>query len=193
MQACAAMAMRRIALHAYARAAVERGHPSIKIHEVKLENIRAVRCDRAGCKTVPGYQLPLDRGRSSGECGGIARGISRCLRNRSAAGGLSRNGQAACRRHCDGRRRKYLRTVPFQTVVRSQFRLGRAAECDKSRRCHRHAGNPRIGELLGVEVMPHCGYFGPGYLAVLHITGAMAGNVLFERLYLDLKDSPFSP
>jgi D-galactarolactone cycloisomerase len=50
-----------------------------------------------------------------------------------------------------------------------------------------------LAEAFGVEVMPHCGYFGPGYLAVLHITASMPGDVLFERLYLDLKESPFSP
>ncbi len=43
----------------------------------------------------------------------------------------------------------------------------------------------------GVEVVPHCGYMGPGYLANLHLVAAMPGNVPVERLYIELEEMPF--
>lgn len=50
-----------------------------------------------------------------------------------------------------------------------------------------------LAEAYGVTFMPHCGYFGPGYLASLHIAASLQADTLFERLYLDLEVSPFSP
>jgi D-galactarolactone cycloisomerase len=50
-----------------------------------------------------------------------------------------------------------------------------------------------LAEAYGVTFMPHCGYFGPGYLASLHIAASLQADTLFERLYLDLEASPFSP
>ena len=42
----------------------------------------------------------------------------------------------------------------------------------------------------GVRVVPHCAYFGPGYLASLHLVATMAEAPL-ERLWLHLEASPF--
>jgi L-alanine-DL-glutamate epimerase-like enolase superfamily enzyme len=42
----------------------------------------------------------------------------------------------------------------------------------------------------GVRVVPHCAYFGPGYLASLHLAATMAEAPL-ERLWLTLEASPF--
>jgi L-alanine-DL-glutamate epimerase-like enolase superfamily enzyme len=44
-----------------------------------------------------------------------------------------------------------------------------------------------------VTVAPHCAYFGAGYLAALHLVASMPERPLFERMYLDLEASPFSP
>lgn len=44
-----------------------------------------------------------------------------------------------------------------------------------------------------VTVAPHCAYFGSGYLAALHLVAALPEKPLFERMYLDLEASPFSP
>jgi L-alanine-DL-glutamate epimerase-like enolase superfamily enzyme len=45
---------------------------------------------------------------------------------------------------------------------------------------------------FGIEVVPHCGYLGAGFLATVHIAAAM-GDVLVERLGIDLEASPFGP
>jgi D-galactarolactone cycloisomerase len=41
--------------------------------------------------------------------------------------------------------------------------------------------------------VPHCAYFGAGFLASLHIAATLAHDVPFERLYLDLEASPYAP
>ena len=43
----------------------------------------------------------------------------------------------------------------------------------------------------GVRAVPHNAYFGPGYLASLHLVAALADEAPFERLYLQLDASPF--
>jgi L-alanine-DL-glutamate epimerase-like enolase superfamily enzyme len=57
-----------------------------------------------------------------------------------------------------------------------------------------------IGEMLkvielcrseGVAVTPHSPYFGPGFIATLHIIAAMPENPLVEVLWLEMKANPF--
>jgi D-galactarolactone cycloisomerase len=48
-----------------------------------------------------------------------------------------------------------------------------------------------LAEAFGVRLVPHCAYFGPGYLASLHIGAALPREAPFERLYLELEASPF--
>ncbi|WP_158816896.1 mandelate racemase/muconate lactonizing enzyme family protein [Methylocapsa sp. S129] len=50
-----------------------------------------------------------------------------------------------------------------------------------------------LAEAFGVTVVPHCAYFGSGYLAALHVVAAMPGDILFERLFLNMPESPFAP
>jgi len=45
----------------------------------------------------------------------------------------------------------------------------------------------------GVTIVPHCAYFGQGYLASLHLAASLPQAVPFERLFLDLETSPLSP
>jgi L-alanine-DL-glutamate epimerase-like enolase superfamily enzyme len=40
-------------------------------------------------------------------------------------------------------------------------------------------------------VVPHNAYFGPGFLASLHVNATIAPDVPFERLFIDLEASPF--
>lgn len=47
-----------------------------------------------------------------------------------------------------------------------------------------------LAEAHGVRVVPHCAYFGPGYLASLHLAATLAEAQL-ERLWLTLEASPF--
>lgn len=43
----------------------------------------------------------------------------------------------------------------------------------------------------GVDYVPHCFYFGPGYLASLHLAAAFAPQVPFEVFYGKLEASPY--
>lgn len=57
-----------------------------------------------------------------------------------------------------------------------------------------------IGEMLrvinycaaqGVEVAPHSPYFGPGFIATLHIAAALVERPLVEVLWLEMEGNPF--
>jgi D-galactarolactone cycloisomerase len=49
-----------------------------------------------------------------------------------------------------------------------------------------------LAEAYGVTMVPHCAYFGAGFLASLHIAATLTHAVPFERLYLDLDASPYA-
>jgi L-alanine-DL-glutamate epimerase-like enolase superfamily enzyme len=48
-----------------------------------------------------------------------------------------------------------------------------------------------LGKERGVRVVPHCPYFGPGFIASLHLIAALPNDVTVERLAIDLEASPF--
>jgi D-galactarolactone cycloisomerase len=48
-----------------------------------------------------------------------------------------------------------------------------------------------LAETHGVSLMPHSPYFGPGFLATLHVAAAMPDAPLLERFYMDLAASPY--
>lgn len=59
-----------------------------------------------------------------------------------------------------------------------------------------------IGEMLrvielararGIEVVAHSPYFGPGFVATLHIASAMLERPLIEVLWLEMEANPFNP
>jgi D-galactarolactone cycloisomerase len=45
----------------------------------------------------------------------------------------------------------------------------------------------------GVAVAPHSPYFGPGFIATLHIAAALIEQPLIEVLWVDMKANPFDP
>jgi L-alanine-DL-glutamate epimerase-like enolase superfamily enzyme len=45
----------------------------------------------------------------------------------------------------------------------------------------------------GVEVVPHCPYFGPGFIATMHIAATLAKTPLIEVLWMDMEANPFDP
>jgi len=47
-----------------------------------------------------------------------------------------------------------------------------------------------LAQKFGVRVVPHCPYFGPGFIASLHITAALPADAPVERLAVDLEASP---
>ena len=48
-----------------------------------------------------------------------------------------------------------------------------------------------LAETHGVRVVPHCAYFGPGFLASLHLAAAVPDRPPLERLFLDLEANLF--
>lgn len=46
-----------------------------------------------------------------------------------------------------------------------------------------------LARAHGVEVMPHAPYFGPGFVATLHLAATLPEGALLERLYVDLEAS----
>jgi len=48
-----------------------------------------------------------------------------------------------------------------------------------------------LAQASGVRLVPHCAYFGPGFLASLHASSVLAPEAPFERLYVKLEASPF--
>jgi L-alanine-DL-glutamate epimerase-like enolase superfamily enzyme len=48
-----------------------------------------------------------------------------------------------------------------------------------------------LAEAWSVQLVPHCAYFGPGYLASMHLQAALAPASPFERLFIDLEASPY--
>lgn len=48
-----------------------------------------------------------------------------------------------------------------------------------------------LARAHGVDYVPHCFYFGPGYLASLHLAAAFAPEVAFELFFGDLEASPY--
>jgi D-galactarolactone cycloisomerase len=48
-----------------------------------------------------------------------------------------------------------------------------------------------LANEFGVRVVPHCPYFGPGFIASLHLTAALPADTPVERLAVDLEASPF--
>jgi D-galactarolactone cycloisomerase len=47
-----------------------------------------------------------------------------------------------------------------------------------------------LARAFGVRLVPHNAYFGPGYLASLHVNAALASEAPFERIFIDLEASP---
>src|SRR5207244_571655 len=47
-----------------------------------------------------------------------------------------------------------------------------------------------LAQAFGVRVVPHCPYFGPGFVASLHLTAALPADTPVERLAVDLDVSP---
>src|SRR5215469_5038906 len=50
-----------------------------------------------------------------------------------------------------------------------------------------------LAGVAGARLVPHCAYFGPGFLASLHTSSVLAPDAPFERLYVKLEASPFGP
>ncbi len=50
-----------------------------------------------------------------------------------------------------------------------------------------------LSQGFGVRVVPHCAYFGPGYLASLHLAASLGEETPLERLFMTFEASLFEP
>jgi D-galactarolactone cycloisomerase len=48
-----------------------------------------------------------------------------------------------------------------------------------------------LARAFSVRLVPHCAYFGPGWLASIHLHAALAPDEPFERLHVNLEASPY--
>jgi D-galactarolactone cycloisomerase len=48
-----------------------------------------------------------------------------------------------------------------------------------------------LAKEKGVRLVPHCPYFGAGFIASLHLAAALPADTPIERLFVDLEASPF--
>jgi L-alanine-DL-glutamate epimerase-like enolase superfamily enzyme len=48
-----------------------------------------------------------------------------------------------------------------------------------------------LAQAHSIDYVPHCFYFGPGFLATLHLTAALTVGVPFELFFGDLEASPY--
>jgi L-alanine-DL-glutamate epimerase-like enolase superfamily enzyme len=44
-----------------------------------------------------------------------------------------------------------------------------------------------VAESYGVQIMPHSPYFGPGFLATLHLSQSFPNSGLLERFFIDFE------
>ena len=163
---------------ANARAAVERGYRSIKIHEINLDNIRAVRT-----AIGPDIRLFLDTNCPWTVEQALANveALRACdialfeepiwppedyqgLARVRAAGAATAAGENIYGLH---HFRQLFEAGAVSVVQPSATKVGGVTEMREIM---------ALAEAFGVEVMPHCGYFGPGYLAVLHTDRGDAGE-----------------
>jgi L-alanine-DL-glutamate epimerase-like enolase superfamily enzyme len=175
--------------------AIERGYRQIKIHEIDVPQVKAAR-DAIG----PDVPLMLDT-----NCPWtVADAITMADRFRpfdlywleepvwppEDHGGLARV-RAAGHRTAAGENAAGLHDIHhmFETgsidiAQPSVTKIGGITEVRKI---------VALAEAYGLTVVPHCGYFGLGYIASLHLVASLQADTPFERLYLDLEESPFSP
>jgi L-alanine-DL-glutamate epimerase-like enolase superfamily enzyme len=48
-----------------------------------------------------------------------------------------------------------------------------------------------LAEAYGVELIPHCAYFGPGNLASIHVVASLQTETLLENIWVTLEANPF--
>ena len=48
-----------------------------------------------------------------------------------------------------------------------------------------------LAEANNLRMVPHCAYFGPGWLASIHLHAALAPDDPLERLHINLQASPY--
>jgi L-alanine-DL-glutamate epimerase-like enolase superfamily enzyme len=173
--------------------ALGRGYGEIKLHEVTVQAVRAARA------AAPHARLTLDANCpwSADEAVAVARALApyglawleepvwppedhaALARVRREGGIPTAAGENAC---SPWEVRTLIAAGAVDYVQPSAIKIGgvsAAVDCARSAR------------EAGVRYVAHCAYFGPGYLASLHLAAAFAPDAAFERLFVDLEASPY--
>ncbi|ALM85483.1 mandelate racemase/muconate lactonizing enzyme family protein [Bordetella sp. N] len=175
-------------------AAVERGYRHIKLHEVTHEAVRAslaaagsaaVMLDTNCAWDVPTALRMADAMRDDGlywleepvwppeDAAGLARVRARGI---PIAAGENVAGPLGFKALLDA--------GALDIAQPSVTKLGGIGEAMKV---------ATLCQAYGVQTVPHCPYFGPGFIATLHIAAALPQRPLIEVLWLDMEANPFDP
>lgn len=174
--------------------ALKRGYRSVKLHEIGVAQARAAR-DAIG----PAIPLMMDANCpwSVDEALGVARklrginlfwleeplwppeDVAGLARVRAGAGMPIAAGENAA---SIGDFAQLLTARSVDYIQPSIIKIGGVT---KMRKVFELAGSYRV------PVAPHSPYFGPGFLATLHVCAAYGGQSIIERYYCDLEASPF--
>ncbi len=177
---------------AVARAAAQ-GYPAAKLHETGVAQVRAARGAAPALRLMLDVNCPwtveqaIAMARALGGCGldwleepvwppedhaGLAR-VRREGGIRIAAGENAAGLHDA---------RHLFEAGALDIVQPSVAKIGGVSEMRRI---------AALAEAFGVRLVPHCAYFGPGYLASLHLAAALAPEAPFERLFVELEASPY--
>ncbi len=178
-----------------AAAAVERGYRAIKLHEVEVKHVAAAR--EAIGSSIP-LMVDTNCPWSVGEALEMARRFAphdihwleepvfppddhQGLAAVRASGMRTAAGENAAGL-LDFKKMFDARAVDFAQP--SVTKIGGVSEMMKV---------IALAEAYGVTLVPHCAYFGAGFLASLHIAATLSHAAPFERLYMDIEASPYAP
>ena len=194
MPACCATARPAMVAAACERA-VARAIATSSCTRSPCREVRAARAgDRAGCEADGGYQLPVDG--LAGDRDGAPH--ARLRPDLARGAGLAARAITPAWHGCAAKaacRSRPARTPPACTTSCAQFEAGALDVAQPSvikiGGRHRMLEIAALAKAFGVRVVPHCAYFGAGFLASLHATRRSRRMAPFERLFIDLEASPF--
>ena len=188
----------RYAEPALVSAAVERalaqGFRHLKLHEVRLDSVRAA---RAACGESVWLALDTNCPWRVSEAIGMARALERLqlawleepVWPPEDHAGLARVRAAARVPIAAGE------NLSGPTELAALLRAGAVDICQPS--VIKFGGIAAVAEAAalarahGVDYVPHCFYYGPGFLASLHLAAALAPQAAFEVFFGQLEASPY--
>jgi D-galactarolactone cycloisomerase len=179
-------------------AAVERalaqGFRHLKLHEVRLDSVRAA---RAACGDAVSLALDTNCPWSVSEAVGMARALEPLRLTwleepvwpPDDHAGLARVRAATSLPIAAGE------NLSGPTELAALLRAGAVDICQPS--VIKFGGIAAVAEAAvlarahGIDYVPHCFYYGPGFLASLHLAAAFAPQAAFEIFFGDLQASPY--
>jgi L-alanine-DL-glutamate epimerase-like enolase superfamily enzyme len=175
-------------------AAVARGYRHVKLHELTVEAVRAARAAADGAKLMLDvncpWSVPTARGMADALVGDDLMWLEEPVWPPEDVRGLA-----------EVRRRGIPIAAGENVAGLYGFKsLLEAGALDYAQPSVTKIGG--IGEVLrvielcrahGAAVMPHSPYFGPGFIATIHICAALVERPLVEVLWLEMEANPLDP